>query len=107
MIQESQAKKLVLTTSTGRMIPTFTLEEALARGMDFTDRHNLRNSGSAPREKYTPLTDECNLSSEKDIIISACEQLNNKPHVVLYTQRNGSVYATVYIPAQRKGKKVF
>lgn len=91
-------EKLILKTSKGKDILMLTLEEALAQGLDCTNRRGVKGKDSA-KIRYTPLTDECDLSSnEKNVLIKACEQLGDKHYFVLTTARNGSVYGTIYIP---------
>ena len=99
-------KKLFLKTSKGEKIPTFTLEETIAKGWNISKKRTLSKLNS-DGERYVPMTTEYNLSSEEGILIRACEQLCDKPYIVIHEKRGNSFYASIYLPTLSKRKRAF
>lgn len=100
--------KLHLTTRKGLPIPVCTLEEAVRQCFV----HSCDESGHLDIEKlsprrYTALTNSYSLPGERSALISTCEQMRQKPYIVIYQVGEQTTRAAVYIPKSPKQKVVF
>ncbi|MEK6825939.1 MAG: hypothetical protein AABY00_04085 [Nanoarchaeota archaeon] len=99
-------KKLTLKTRIGRDIPAFSIEEAVAQ--DFIHaQEGDSDIEDVSSDKYTHLTTVYSLPEEERIFIAACEQLNQKPYIVIYQQNARIAKAAIFIPKQTTKKRIF